>query len=133
MPNGTGYDVIDHVVDNNLHVKVVVVSGNTDFDSTRNALRKGAYDFLRKPYVPDELLATVKNATNKKQLELANEAINQKLMESEHLHRFIVDQLIPNRTTHGFAGVIDTLHVHMHGGTAGAGQIVGDGLADLLW
>ncbi len=41
--------------------------------------------------MPDELLATVKNATNKKQLELANQAIHLKLEESEHLHRFIVD------------------------------------------
>ncbi|MBO6657677.1 MAG: EAL domain-containing protein [Pseudomonadales bacterium] len=91
MPNGSGYDVIDHVVNHNVHVKVIVVSGNTDFDSTRNALKKGAYDFLKKPYVPDELLATVKNATSKKQLELANQTIHQRLEESEHLHRFIVD------------------------------------------
>ena len=91
MPNGSGYDVIDHVVDSEIHVKVIVVSGNTDFESTRDALKKGAYDFLKKPYVPDELLATVKNATTKKQLEVTNQTIHQKLEESEHLHRFIVD------------------------------------------
>jgi diguanylate cyclase (GGDEF)-like protein/PAS domain S-box-containing protein len=91
MPNGSGYDVIDHVVNSGIHVKVIVVSGNTDFESTRNALKKGAYDFLKKPYVPDELLSTVKNATQKKELELANNDIHQKLEESEHLHRFIVD------------------------------------------
>ncbi len=91
MPDGDGYSVIDHVIDKAIHTKIVVVSGNTDFESTRSALKKGAYDFLKKPYVPDELLATVKNATNKKQLELANQTIHHKLEESEHLHRFIVD------------------------------------------
>lgn len=91
MPDGDGFDVIDHVVSNGVHAKVIVVSGNADFESTRNALKKGAYDFLKKPYVPDELLATVNNATNKRQLEIANEVIQQKLEESEHLHRFIVD------------------------------------------
>ena len=91
MPNGTGYDVIDHVVNARIDVKIIVVSGNTDFESTRNALKKGAYDFLKKPYLPDELLATVKNATSTKQLEITNENIQQKLEESEHLHRFIVD------------------------------------------
>ncbi|MBT4160466.1 MAG: EAL domain-containing protein [Gammaproteobacteria bacterium] len=91
MPNGSGFDVIDYVISGNIHTKIIVVSGNTDFESTRDALRKGAYDFLKKPYVPDELLATVKNATSKKQLELTNETIHQKLEESEHLHRFIVD------------------------------------------
>lgn len=91
MPNGSGYDVIDYVVDNRINVKVIVVSGNTDFESTRNALKKGAYDFLKKPYVPDELLATVKNASQKKQLEITNQTIHQKLEESEHLHKFIVE------------------------------------------
>ena len=91
MPNGSGYEVIDYVVNMEIQAKVIVISGNTDFESTRNALKKGAYDFLRKPYVPDELLATVKNATNKKQLEVTNESIQRKLQESEHLHRFIVD------------------------------------------
>lgn len=91
MPNGNGFDVIEYVVSNDMHTKVIVVSGNTDFESTRNALRQGAYDFLRKPYVPDELLATVKNATTKKRLEITNESIHQQLEESEHLHRFLVD------------------------------------------
>ena len=91
MPNGTGFDVIDHVIESGVHTKIIVVSGNTDFESTRDALKKGAYDFLRKPYVPDELLATVKNATTKQELEVANQLIQQKLSESEHLHRFIVD------------------------------------------
>jgi len=91
MPNGSGYDVIDHVANSNLDVKIIVISGNTDFESTRNALKKGAYDFLKKPYMPDELLATVKNASSTKQLEVANGHIQRKLEESEHLHRFIVD------------------------------------------
>lgn len=91
MPNGSGYDVIDHVANSNIDVKIIVISGNTDFESTRNALKKGAYDFLKKPYMPDELLATVKNASSTKQLEVANGQIQRKLEESEHLHRFIVD------------------------------------------
>lgn len=91
MPNGSGDDVIDHVIESGIDVKVIVVSGNSDFESARNALRKGAYDFLKKPYVPDELLATVKNAADSRKLELANLDIQQKLEVSEHLHRFIVD------------------------------------------
>jgi len=91
MPNGSGFEVIDHVIANEIQVKVIVVSGQADFDSTRTALRRGAYDFIKKPYIPDELLSTVKNATQKRQLEAANTVIQQKLKESEHLHRFIVD------------------------------------------
>ncbi len=91
MPNGSGFVVIEHIISNEIPVKIVVVSGETDFESTRTALKRGAYDFIKKPYIPDELLTTVKNATELRQLEVANQAVQQKLEESEYLHRFIVD------------------------------------------
>lgn len=91
MPEGSGFDVIAYVIENKIPVKVIVVSGQTDFESTKRALKQGAYDFIKKPYIADELLSTVKNATHKNQLEFKNEEIQQKLTESEYLHRFIVD------------------------------------------
>jgi diguanylate cyclase (GGDEF)-like protein/PAS domain S-box-containing protein len=91
MPGLSGLDVIDFVTRNEFNCKVVVVSGDASFESAKAALQKGAYDFLRKPYVPAELINTMKNAAHKKDLEAAHLVINQKLEESEHLHRFIVD------------------------------------------
>ncbi|MFT4719312.1 MAG: diguanylate cyclase (GGDEF)-like protein/PAS domain S-box-containing protein [Candidatus Azotimanducaceae bacterium] len=91
MPGLSGLDVIDFVARNDFNCKVVVVSGDASFESAKAALQKGAYDFLRKPYVPAELINTMKNAAHKKDLEAANLVINQKLEESEHLHRYIVD------------------------------------------
>jgi diguanylate cyclase (GGDEF)-like protein/PAS domain S-box-containing protein len=91
MPGLSGLDVIDFVASNDFNCKVVVVSGDASFESAKAALQKGAYDFLRKPYVPAELINTMKNAAHKKDLEAAHLIINQKLEESEHLHRFIVD------------------------------------------
>lgn len=91
MPGITGFDVIDYVTGNQIPCKVVVVSGEANFESARQALQRGAYDFLKKPYVPDELLTTMKNAAHKKELEVANITFKQRLEESEHLHRFIVE------------------------------------------
>jgi len=91
MPGGSGFTVLEYIIGKAIATMVIVVSGETDFESTKTALRQGAYDFIKKPYFPDELLATVKNATNKMRLESSNKEIQQKLEESEHLHRFIVD------------------------------------------
>ena len=91
LPGLSGFDVIDYSVGENLESKIIVVSGDASFDSARQALKQGAYDFLRKPYVPDELLNTMKNAAYKKELERDNNKIGSKLKESEYLHRFIVD------------------------------------------
>ena len=91
MPDMSGYSIIDFVKQNEIEVKIIVVSGESNFDAVTTALRRGAYDFIKKPYVPDELLATMKNAAYRKELEVANDQILQKLEESEFLHRFIVD------------------------------------------
>ncbi|MFT4631268.1 MAG: diguanylate cyclase (GGDEF)-like protein/PAS domain S-box-containing protein [Candidatus Pseudothioglobus sp.] len=91
MPGLSGLDVIDFVTRNKVNCKVVVVSGDASFESAKAALQKGAYDFLKKPYVPAELMNTMKNAAHKKDLEAAHLIIKQKLEESEYLHRFIVD------------------------------------------
>ena len=91
MPGMTGFDVIDHIIENRIAAKVVVISGEVCFESVKQALQKGAHDFIKKPYVPDELLATIENAVSKKALEDTNTVISQKLSESEYLHRFIVD------------------------------------------
>ncbi|HKI74488.1 MAG TPA: EAL domain-containing protein [Pseudomonadales bacterium] len=91
MPGMSGFDVIEYVTSRRIPCKVVVVSGDASFEAARQALKQGAHDFLKKPYVPDELLTTMQNVVANKMLEQANAAMTQKLEESEHLHRFIVD------------------------------------------
>ena len=44
---------------------MIVVSGDTFIDSAIQALKAGAYDFLRKPYEPEELVKSLRNAARK--------------------------------------------------------------------
>ena len=91
MPGMSGFDVIEYVVDNHIPCKVIVVSGDASFESARKALKRGAHDFVKKPYVPDELFTTMNNVVSNKVLEHKHRVVSQKLEESEYLHRFIVD------------------------------------------
>jgi len=75
MPGLSGLDVIDYIATHNVGCKIVVVSGDASFESAKAALQKGAYDFLKKPYAPVELLNTMKNAAHKKDLEAAHAII----------------------------------------------------------
>jgi DNA-binding NtrC family response regulator len=70
---------------------VIVVSADDVIDSAIGALRRGAYDFVRKPYQPEELLRTVDNALQRKRLERTNALISARLERSERLHRYLVD------------------------------------------
>lgn len=91
MPKVTGHDVMHFIRAHNIDTLVIVVSGESSFADISNALRQGAYDYLKKPYVPDELSSTVSNAVRKKMLEKANNSMQLRLNRSEKLHRFIVN------------------------------------------
>jgi PAS domain S-box-containing protein len=91
MPDLSGHQVMEHVTRKALDIAVIVVSADTSFDQATRVLRAGAQDFLRKPYVPDELLRSVENVLGKRRLEAKNRSMQQCLMASDQLHRFIVN------------------------------------------
>jgi len=91
MPEVTGHDVMQFMSDNHIKTMTIVVSGETSINDVGNALRHGAYDYIKKPYIPEELTATVNNAVRKKILEDSHHIMQERLNRSERLHRFIVN------------------------------------------
>lgn len=91
MPDVDGHQVMDFIIERQLDICVIVVSGDVSIDSAISALRRGAYDFLRKPYEPDELLLKIENALIKRRLEKENKAMNLQLEESERWYRYMVN------------------------------------------
>ena len=91
MPDMRGEDVLRYVTEQELTIKVVVVSGETSFAAVKQTLKEGAYDFVRKPYDPGELLTTVGNALARSTLERQAREMALALEESERLHRYIVN------------------------------------------
>jgi diguanylate cyclase (GGDEF)-like protein len=91
MPDLNGHKVMEHIDHHNIDCEVVIISGEATFDHASLALRKGAKDFLRKPYQPEELLRTIDNTLEHRLLKLENKLISQRLNESESLHKFIVN------------------------------------------
>lgn len=90
MPGVNGIEVMNFILGNKIDSKVIVVSGDASVESAISALRSGAYDFVRKPYEPEMLIKTIGNAARKRKLEIENREINEKLLESEKIHRYIV-------------------------------------------
>ncbi|MEJ2592841.1 MAG: EAL domain-containing protein [Candidatus Thiodiazotropha sp.] len=91
MPDMDGHKVMEYINNLQIDCDIIVVSGETTFDHATQALRRGAHDFLRKPYAPDELLRAVSNALERRRLQQENQSIQQRLEESENLHKFIVN------------------------------------------
>jgi diguanylate cyclase (GGDEF)-like protein/PAS domain S-box-containing protein len=91
LPDMTGLQVMDRLKSQLASVTVIVVSADDVIDSAIGALRRGAYDFVRKPYQPEELLNTVDNALQRRALEQSHALISARLEQSERMHRYLVD------------------------------------------
>jgi DNA-binding NtrC family response regulator len=55
MEDIDGLRVLDHVMGKSPKTKVIIITGYATIEMAREALAKGAYDFIAKPFKPKEL------------------------------------------------------------------------------
>jgi two-component system response regulator HydG len=68
MENMDGLEVLSHVKDINPSTEVVVMTAFGTIDSAIQAMRKGAYDYVTKPFQLSEILSVTERALEKKRL-----------------------------------------------------------------
>jgi PAS domain S-box-containing protein len=83
LPDIDGYQVMDHIRRKFPETTVIVMTGEVTVESAVKALRKGAYDYLRKPFESTELLNTVNNALDRLRLEQQHKEAQEKLRDSQ--------------------------------------------------
>ncbi len=69
MPVMGGEEVLDHARRNHPDVPVIVITGHGTVDNAVECMKKGAYDFVTKPFQTDQFLLTVARAADKRRLE----------------------------------------------------------------
>ncbi len=91
LPDIGGHEIMDFINAKGVDADVIVMSGEVGIDAAIGALKRGAYDYLRKPYSREELLTTVANALKARRLEETNSRIATQLENSEKMYRYLVD------------------------------------------
>ena len=91
LPDIGGHEIMDFINARGIEADVIVMSGEVGIDAAIGALKRGAYDYLRKPYAREELLKTVDNALRQRRLANANAHIANQLENSEKMYRYLVD------------------------------------------
>ncbi len=94
MPGCSGLELLQQVRHINEDLQVVMVSGYQDFDTVREALRSGAYDYLPKPFDIDDLSNTMHRALERRHLIYENRDYQEHL---EHMVRMQTEEI--RRTT----------------------------------
>jgi DNA-binding NarL/FixJ family response regulator len=65
LADGSGFGIMKHLQENAPDTKSIVITGHASLDSAIKALRKGAFDYLLKPFEFDELKDAVDRAIKK--------------------------------------------------------------------
>ncbi len=79
MPGIDGLEVLQQIKSSEPEIPVIMITAFATVDMSIQALRKGAYDMLTKPFEPDELLYRVRNALNHNELKTENLQLKEKL------------------------------------------------------
>ncbi|MEE9524348.1 MAG: response regulator, partial [Thermodesulfovibrionales bacterium] len=62
MPNISGIDLLKKINDYNSDVPVILMTGYADLDIAIEAIKRGAYDFITKPYQLESLQHSIERA-----------------------------------------------------------------------
>ncbi len=75
MPEMNGIELLEKVKEKNSEIEVLVVTGFGSIGSAVEAMKKGAYEYITKPFDLDELILKVKNIHERKILRKENVAL----------------------------------------------------------
>lgn len=90
MPDMNGFQLMDRIKKKSPDTTVIMLTGNASIEAAVEALKCGAYDYLKKPFDHCKLLKTIQNAIEPKQLKKNNDIINNKLIVSQNRYRYLV-------------------------------------------
>lgn len=79
MPNMDGREFLNKAMDIDPDLSIIVLTGHGDIAMAVECMRKGAYDFLEKPFASDTLLDSVKRASDHRNLVLENRRLREEL------------------------------------------------------
>src|SRR5467141_1252508 len=83
MPGMDGLEVLERLRNMNETLPVVVVSGHGTISTAVEATKKGAFDFIEKPFASERVLVSLRNALDSRQLRDENRSLK-KAVEIRH-------------------------------------------------
>jgi diguanylate cyclase (GGDEF)-like protein/PAS domain S-box-containing protein len=92
LPDISGSEIMDWMARHFISSAIVIFSADRAIDSAIDALRQGAFEFVRKNGDPKELIESVDRALRHRRMQQEHAAMAGHLELSESLHRFLVEQ-----------------------------------------
>lgn len=88
MPNMNGMEFFETARDKLWATTVIMMSAYGSIDTAVEAMKKGAYDFISKPFKPDEVLLTLKKAEERESLKRENLWLKERIRKIQENYCF---------------------------------------------
>lgn len=93
MPKLSGIDLVKIIKEKRPEVMLVIMTGYASIESAVEAVKAGAYDYLPKPFTPDELRIVIGRAIEKMQLDMEASALR---AEKERMQKNFITMVSHN-------------------------------------
>lgn len=94
MPGLSGFDVIERIQNFDPTIVTIVITGYATVSSAVEAIKKGAYDFLPKPFTPDEFRVITRRGLERRKLVLETTALKrEREMLRDHFAAIVSHEL----------------------------------------
>jgi len=89
MPDMTGLELMTTARANNQTLEFIVMTAFASVDSAIEAMKKGAYDYITKPFKVDEIKLTIRKLLEKESISRENQVLKKELSKIQPLDKFI--------------------------------------------
>ncbi len=122
MPDEDGLSILATIKERDPEAIVVIITGYGTIKTAVQAIKLGAFDFIAKPFTPDELLKLVNRVLRNRRLTIENLYLKQRLKEEPRETEIISKSLAMDKVKEMIAMVAPTDSTVLLQGESGTGK-----------
>ena len=82
LPNYDGIQLLSDIKESNPKTQVILMTGYAEVSAAVKAMKKGAYDYISKPFTPTDIVSLVENALEASTIGKPDQEYSNKSLES---------------------------------------------------
>jgi len=122
LPDGDGFELLDITRKRYPQTVVIVITGYGTIESAVRTIKHGAYDYLTKPIIDDELRLAIQRAVNQQSIISENERLRMQLEQKYSLENIISHNYKMAKIFELVEAVADTNTTILMAGPSGTGK-----------
>jgi len=97
LPRGDGLSLMRDTLAQDRELPFVLITGHGDVSMAVQAMKDGAYDFIPKPFAPEQLVDVVRRALEQRRLVMEVRDLRRQLLQRDQLEARLIGHSLPMR------------------------------------